>query len=102
MHRIRYNIRWRGSPGPGWLLSLFLEATQRKTVRSAIISVGIEAPCVEIQAMGVVAVDCQRPAVAAVTDLRQLSGLTVAVARGRASHRHLGTWQGDWQNGRWI
>ena len=90
MLHTRCYVRRRGSPGPGPNgLPLFLEATQRKTERTAIAALRVDPIVVEVQEVGIGARNRRRPDVPAVADATQSTETAeisaVAVARGRGA-----------------
>ncbi len=62
---------------------LFLEATQRKTVRTAIVVLRADPTVAEAQEVGIGARNRRRPAVPVAADAPQHTGAVRAVARGR-------------------
>ena len=73
----------------GRAASLFLEATQLKTVRTATVVLRVDSAAVEVQAAGIVPRRERRPAEPVVADAKQctvaLGASGVAEARGRAA-----------------
>ena len=82
-----YRTDKRGGPGPRG--TLFLEATQLKTVRTATVVLRVDSAAVEVQAAGIVPRRERRPAEPVVADAKQctvaLGASGVAEARGRAA-----------------